>query len=249
VPTSHPLIDQVRAALEVEPRVNLHRYPIRIEIEGDVVTLSGTVEDISAKRRAVLAASGVQGVREVIDELRVAPSTPMGQDEILVHVRDALYAEPAFCDYRLVTINHKQEREVARAPEPSRGEILVTVEADGRVILGGTVGGLADRRLAGVLAWWVPGSTDVRNDLQVEPPEEDNDGEILEAVELALEKDHAVDHHDITAGCKDAVVTLAGGIPTGAQRRLAEHDAWYVDGVRDVHNELIPVDPAGDFRS
>ncbi len=239
----HSVVDRVRAALEVEPYVNLHKYPIRIHAEGDVVTLSGTVEDISAKRRAVLAAAAVAGVREVIDGLRVEPGTPMGQDEILMHVRDALYAEPAFCDYRIVAINHKDEREVARDPEPCRGEILVTVEEDGRVILGGFVGGLVDRRLAEVLAWWVAGSTDVKNDLRVEPPEEDNDGEILEAVQLTLEKDHAVDHNDVTVSCRDAVVSLSGGIPSGTQKRLAEHDAWYVNGVRDVVNQLVPVDP------
>ncbi len=240
----NPLTDRVRAALEIEPRVNLHKYPIQIRAEGNVVVLSGVVEDISAKRRAVLVAADVEGVREVIDELRAEPGSPMGQDEILIHVRDALYAEPAFCDYRLVAVNHKGEREVARDPAQARGEIIVTVEEDGRVVLGGAVGGLADLRLAELLAWWVPGSTDVKNDLRVEPPEEDNDGEILEAVELALEKDHAVDHNDITVACKDALVTLTGGIPTGTQRRLAEHDAWYIHGVRDVRNELVPVDPS-----
>lgn len=243
MPNHNDLATRVRAALEIDPRVNLHKHPIQVEAEGDVVTLRGTVEDISAKRRAVLAASAVEGVREVVDALRVEPGSPMGQDEILIHARDALVAEPAFCDYRIVAVNHKDEREVARDPNPCRGEIIVTVEEDGRVVLGGSVGGLADRRLAEVLAWWVPGSTDVKNDLRVEPPEEDNDAEILEAVELVLEKDHAVDHNDLTVSCRDAVVTLAGGIPTGTQKRLAEHDAWYVNGVRDVVNELVPVDP------
>ncbi len=238
------LIKKIRAALEVDPHVNTHHDEFRIEAEGGVVTLAGTVADIIEKRRAVIAASRVDGVREVIDELRVKPVEHMGQDQCLQHVRDALYEEPAFCDYRLVAVNHKDEREVARDPAETAGEIIVVVEDDNRVVLGGQVRSLSHRRLAEVLAWWVPGSTDVKNDLEVVPPEEDNDGEILDAVELALEKDHLVDSADMTVSCRDAVVTLAGGVPTGVQKRFAEYDAWYVNGVVDVINELVPVDPA-----
>lgn len=235
---------RVQAALEVDKRVNLHRYPLGIHAEGDVVTLSGTVENIAAKRRAVLDARAVPGVREVIDDLLVEPAGAMGIDEILQHVRDALIAEPALCNYRIVTINKKDEQEVDRDPAEAAGEILVSVEAPGRVILGGRVNSLSHRRLAGLLAWWVAGSQDVANHLEVVPPEEDNDGEILDAVELALEKDHAVDTADVTLTCKEAVITLSGGIPTGRQKFLAECDAWYIDGVRDVINDLVPVDPA-----
>ena len=241
---NHELEKQVYAALEVEPRVNLHRNPLTLRAEGDVVTLEGTVENIAAKRRAVIVAAGVPGVREVIDQLLVAPASRMGVDEILQHVRDAFIEEPALDNYRIVSVNKKDEQEIDRDPAEAAGEIIVSVEAPGRVILGGRVNSLSHRRLAGVLAWWVAGSMDVANHLEVVPPEEENDGEILDAVELVLEKDHAVDTGDMTLGCKDAVVTLSGGIPTGRQKFLAECDAWYVEGVRDVVNELVPVDPA-----
>ena len=243
--TAHNDIEKrVAAALEVEHRVNLHRYPVDIRAEGGVVTLSGTVEHIAAKRRAVIVARSVDGVREVLDRLRVEPAEPMGQDQVLQHVRDALYEEPALCEIKLVTVNKKDEKETARDPDGARGEIIVAVDAEGRVVLGGQVPSLSQRRLAELLAWWVPGSTDVVNDLEVVPPEEDNDGEILDAVELALEKDHLIDAADVTLGCRDAVVTLAGGIPTGRQSLLAECDAWYINGVRDVQNQLVPVDPS-----
>ncbi len=235
---------QVHAALEVEKRVNLHRNPLTIRAEGDVVTLEGEVDDIAAKRRAVIVAAAVPGVREVIDRVTVAPAEKMGEDQILQHVRDALIEEPALCNYRIVSVNHKDEQETDRDPAEAAGEIIVSVEAPGRVYLGGRVGSLSHRRLAGVLAWWVPGSVDVANHLEVVPPEADNDGELLDAVELVLEKDHAVDTADVTLACRDAVITLAGGIPTGRQKFLAECDAWYVEGVRDVVNELVPVDPA-----
>lgn len=242
--SANELEKQVHAALETEPRVNLHRYPITIEADGDVVTLSGKVEHIAAKRRAVLVARSVGGVRAVIDRLLLEVAEPMGQDEILQHVRNALYEEPVLCNYSLIALNKKDEKEVVRAPAEAAGEIIVMVDEDGRVTLGGQVGSLSHCRLSEVLTWWVPATTDVINDLEVVPPEQDNDGEILDAVELALEKDHLLSTADMTLGCKDAVITLSGGIPTGKQKLLAEYDAWYVSGVKDVDNQLIPVDPA-----
>jgi len=234
----------VQAALEVEPAVNLHVSPVRVETEGSTVILSGEVENIAAKRRAVLAAQAVPGVREVIDNLQLTPSDHMGIDEVLLHVRDALLAEPALCNHRLITINKKSEQDVAHDPADAVGEILIGVEEPRQVVLSGRVNSLSHRRLAELLAWWVPGTTDVKNELVVEPAEQDNDGEILDSVELALEKDHLVDASDVTLSCADAVVTLRGGIPTGRQRLLAECDVWYINGVRDVVNELQPVDPA-----
>ncbi|HFE31690.1 MAG TPA: BON domain-containing protein, partial [Gammaproteobacteria bacterium] len=74
----------VQAALEVEPAVNLHASPISVVTEGSTVILSGEVENIAAKRRAVLAAQAVPGVREVIDNLQVRPSDHMGMDEVLL---------------------------------------------------------------------------------------------------------------------------------------------------------------------
>lgn len=242
--TPNALEKQVHAALEVEPRVNLHRYPVRIEATGPVVTLSGTVEHIAAKRRAVRAAQSVDGVEQVIDHLLLEVAEPMGQDQILQHVRDALYEEPALCNYRLLAVNKKNETETVHDPDGAAGEIRISVDAEGRVSLAGEVGSLSHRRLAEVLAWWVPASTDVNNSLEVVPPEQDNDGEILDAVELVLEKDRLINIADLSLGCKDAVVVLAGGIPTGKQKMLAECDAWYVNGVQDVDNRLIPVDPA-----
>ena len=234
----------VQAALEVEPAVNLHVSPISVVTEGSTVILSGEVENIAAKRRAVLAAQAVPGVREVIDNLQVRPSDHMGMDEVLLHVRDALLAEPTLNNHRLVTINKKGEQGIAHDPADAVGEILIGVEEPRQVVLTGRVNSLSHRRLAELLAWWVPGSTDVKNELVVEPAEEDNDGEILDSVELALETDHLVDASDVTLSCTDAVVTLRGGIPTGRQKLLAEYDVWYTNGVRGVVNELLPVDPA-----
>jgi osmotically-inducible protein OsmY len=62
-------------------------------------------------------------------------------------------------------------------------------EDEGTVLLEGKVPSFSHQRLAGVLAWWVPGRQNVLNCLEAVPPEEDNDDEVTDAVRLVLEKD------------------------------------------------------------
>jgi osmotically-inducible protein OsmY len=109
---------------------------------------------------------------------------------------------------------------------------------DGVVTLNGEVPSLSHKRLAGVLAWWVPGCRDVVNGLEEVPPEEDNDDELSEAVRLVLERDLFVNSTKIRVATKDAIVTLEGLVPNPAMKVMAERDAWYVVGVKEVVNNI-----------
>ena len=150
------------AALDHEPRVNLHRDRIEIDYDDGVAVLSGEVADIAAKR----------------------------------------------------------------------------------LTLDGEAPSLSHKRLAGVLAWWVPGSRDVINGLGVEPPEDDNDDEILDPLGLVLDKNPLVDATQVVATCTDAAITLRGLVGNDRQKTLIELDAWYLFGVDNVINE-IEVVPRG----
>ena len=85
-------------------------------------------------------------------------------------------------------------------PTGARGNIDVEVQ-DGVVTLNGRVPGLTSKRLAGVMAWWVPGVRDVVNGIAVEPPEDDGPDMIAEAVRVVLEKDPFVNASEIL-GCR-----------------------------------------------
>ena len=123
--------------------------------------------------------------------------------------------------------------------EPTLRDITIEVDVNnGMVDLEGTVPSLSHKRLAGVLAWWVPGSADVINSLEVNPPEEDSDEEITEAVVLALEKDILVNHSNIKVTTKNWVVTLDGAVHSEPAKNAAEDDAWYVWGVNEVKSRL-----------
>jgi hypothetical protein len=84
------LVKQIQAAFEHEPRINLHRYPVRVQLGDDVVILEGAVENIAAKKIALELAAGMPGVLGVVDRLRITPSSKMTDAEIRDHLRDAL---------------------------------------------------------------------------------------------------------------------------------------------------------------
>jgi osmotically-inducible protein OsmY len=106
------------------------------------------------------------------------------------------------------------------------------------VLLEGRVPSLSHKRLAGVLAWWVPGSTNVLNCLEVVPDQDDNDDEITDAVRLVLEKDPFVKADQIRVSTWNCVVTLEGLLPNSKVREMAEFDAWSIFGVDNVIDRI-----------
>jgi osmotically-inducible protein OsmY len=229
-------IKQVRAVLEKDPRINLHRYPIVIAAQNGDLILTGEVESIAAKKLALVAASQTHGVGPIVDRLRVTPAEKMGDAEIRDHVCKVLFEEPALehCSIEGFVGNHVATE---KASCELAGSIVVAV-SDGTVTLNGEVPSLAHKRLAGVLAWWIPGTRDVVNGLEEVPAQEDNDDELTDAVRLALEKDPFVDATRIRVTTKEWVVTMDGLVPNETMKQMAERDAWYVLGVSEVINRI-----------
>lgn len=226
------------AALEHEPRVNLHRDRVEIEFDDAVATLSGEVADIAAKRLTLELAAALPGVAGIVDRLHTRPAVPMGDGEIADHLERDLLGESAFDGCGITRLVRDKRVVVREPPEPERPWSLELRVTDGVVTLDGEVPSLSHKRLAGALAWWVPGSRDVINGLGVEPPEDDNDDEILDALRIVLEKDPLVDATEVSATCTDAVITLRGLAGNDRQKNLIELDAWYLFGVDKVINEL-----------
>jgi osmotically-inducible protein OsmY len=229
------VIRRVHGALEHEPRINLHRYPIKIAYVQGAVVLEGEVEHPGVKKLALENAAAVGEVRCVIDRLRVVTAERRGDGAIRDSVCSHFLREPELrnCTLR-VAIKGATEtlREV-----PDGGEIEVAVE-DGVVTLEGHVISLSHKRIAGVLAWWAPGCRDVVNSLDVQPPEEDSDAEVLDALRIVLEMDPLVQADQIQASCRNYVVTLDGYVRTEQERHQAELDAWCLFAVDNVINRV-----------
>ena len=239
MPIKDTILSEIRAALEHEPRLNVHRDAIHLAFCNGNVTLDGEVGSIVAKRIALEHARTLNGISSTIDRLRVIPGERRGDGA----VRDALAAfllgDTTFQDYFINARSNNGALPLHDPGKQAQGSIEIDTQ-DGIVTLRGVVGSLSHKRLAGVLAWWTPGCCDVTNELEVKPLEYDNDDEILDALRLVLEKDPLVHAHQIRAESHNAVITLHGLLATEEERKMAELNAWYLFGVRDVVN-LISV--------
>ncbi len=232
------ILKRVQAALETEPRINLHQFPIHLEVEAGALTLEGEVESIAARRLALRRASEAAGVEQVVDRLRLAASEPRGDGEILDALEQSLLRE---CDLKNCTLRRGEKGKVEILHEAmgddSSGNILFAVE-DGTIYLEGHVISLSHRRVTEVLAWWVPGCRQVVNRLQVLPAEDDHDHEVNDAVRLVLELDPLVHADQIGVVTNLGVVTLEGVVSRRDERERAERDVWCVPGVNEVFNHL-----------
>jgi hypothetical protein len=235
--TAAELLEKARASLRSEPRLDLHETPVALDFADGVLTAEGEVCSVAAKKLALERLAALPEVIGIVDRLHVQPAERMGGGRIGNLVRDALPQEPAFVDLTILEERAGQVETVRMPPTDSRGEIRYLVE-DGVVTLSGEVPGLGRKRLAGVFAWWVPGSRDVVNGLAVVPPEEDSDEEMTDAVRIVLEKDPLVRASQIRVASRERVVTLEGLVATEAERDMAEYDAWCVFGVDKVVNEV-----------
>jgi hypothetical protein len=206
------LHDKALAAIRSAPRIGPHFKPVRLEIAEDgTATIEAEVANVAIKRLALERLAGTPGVTAIIDRLRVASAVAKSDDGILDDLRKAFYDEPSFRQLALKERENGTVKLVREVFEEARGEIVFEVHS-GVVILNGTVPGLATKRLAGVLAWWIPGSRDVVNGIAVDPPEEDGPIRIEEAVRVALEKDPFVDA-GLPDHCRARPATPPNGTP------------------------------------
>jgi osmotically-inducible protein OsmY len=142
MPSSEAICIQVRAALEHEPRINLHRYPIHLHCDDGIITVDGDVEHIVAKKLALERAAAMPGVDGLVDRLRVVPTRPMGDGAIRDHVRDALLQETAFATFAIAVRDQGQLDTIRPAGGTPCGSIEVAV-AEGVVTLNGQVPSLS----------------------------------------------------------------------------------------------------------
>jgi osmotically-inducible protein OsmY len=232
------LLERARAALKTEVRLDHKLKDVHLVLNPDrTITVESEVPTVAAKKLALERIAAVPGIEGIVDRLHVARAARMGDGEIRAHIRDAFIDEPSFKRFEIWEFRHGELERMQGAPLEVFGRIDIEV-ADGVVTLNGRVPGLESKRLAGVVAWWVPGTRDVVNGIAVEPPEDDSPDHIVEAVRIALEKDPFVDAGQVRATATGCVVRLTGFVPTETERERAEDDAWCIFGVDDVKNEI-----------
>ncbi|MDH3671981.1 MAG: BON domain-containing protein [Gammaproteobacteria bacterium] len=237
LPVPKELGAELSGILERDVRINIHASPVSVWTAEGKVVLDGKVENIIAKRVALARAQQLVGDRwPILDLLRVVPGEPKEDLALRDEVVSALTKEPVFTDHSLRTKTGGEVRVIQDAG-PGASEIEATIH-NGSATLAGRVGSLTHRRLAEVLVWWTAGCEAVHNQLEVVPPQEDNDNEITDAVRIVLEKDPLVHASQLRVGTAGGVVVLSGSLASTEEKRLAVLDAWYVPGIWDVVDHI-----------
>jgi osmotically-inducible protein OsmY len=211
----------VRDALMFDPRV-LSFNPT-VSVRDGVVTLTGTAENLAAKRAAGQDARNTVGVWRVRNYLKVRPGRILTDENIVRAIRLAL----------------------GRDPYVDRYQIRVT-SYNGYVHLTGTVDSYTERARAEDIASRVNGVVDVRNYLVVDyplrmvpavPDITARDNEIKDDILDEMFWSPFVQADEVVVTVRDGVATLTGFVDTWEERAAATENA-YEGGARKVINEL-----------
>ncbi len=210
--------NQVKTAVENELMLNSSTPSdlIHVETKDGIVTLSGTVDNLLAKDRALKIAGTVKGVRAVINEIDV--DAPFVSDSLL-------------------------EQEVIRAlvDDPAADSYQLTVSAESGIItLHGTVDSWQEKRLSGFVAMGVEGVKKVNNDIHINLKSTRSDIEIEKEVEQVLHYDVRIDDALIKVNVAEGVVKLSGMVGSLNEQYTAVADS-YVAGVHLVESGELEI--------
>lgn len=217
--------DAITAAVKSDLRFGNALFPSLPEVSTSrgIVTLSGSVDNVLVRRRAVTIAESVRGVLGVIDRLTVTPE-PRDDESVHKDILMALLDDPATESY----------------------QVAVTVR-DGIVTLTGSVGSQAESQLAQHLAEGVQGVKAVRNQLVINYAEKRIDPEIAADIQATLGWDIWVRGYPIQVEVKDGAVRLTGTVRSAIVKSRANADAW-VHGVLAVQDNGLKVDPTASAK-
>jgi osmotically-inducible protein OsmY len=237
------LAEAIRFALARDPRVS--SADIDVKVQNHVVTLTGTADDLRAKRLAARTPYGIIGVRSVRDRLRVPEARAFDDDEIGRRVQRALDRNSATTD-----------------------DAIIVLVRDGAVTLQGVADDRYTRTIAEDLAASVRGVRSISNKLRADVGAKrlfydpyvdansaidhnaskggiDKLADIVSDADLILEDVRRelwwspfVDERDIQISAEAAVVTLRGTVDSEAERRAAIEKALE-GGAVSVKDRLV----------
>jgi osmotically-inducible protein OsmY len=212
-PTDKEITLWIDEALKTDYRID--KSNIKVTSDSGIVTLSGEVETLAAKKYADLEARKIRGVLEVIDKIKVLAS----------HRSD-------------IDIQRDLRLRYVDSLDPELQDITVHV-ADGRVTLSGQVDSDSQKMRAGLIATELQGVRDVENHLEIVFKNTRSDQEIQRDILNILGRDVYFADVFMDVAIRNGVVTLRGKVVTAYQKKRAAEDCLLVDNVKAVKNFLV----------
>ncbi len=202
----------VKDALSRDVRVDA--YDVDVNTNDGIVTLSGTVDSLAAKKYAVRETQKVDGVLGVINEIVVSPRWRSDAD-----IWNAIH-----------------RRILNSATIKSEGISVTCV--DGKVTLSGQVASYSEEKEAELVASEVQGVKDVQSKITIEWPVARKDQAIQDDIAAALKRDVYLTTLPIVVMVDNGEATLTGNVATAYEKERAYEDARWIENVKDVKNEL-----------
>jgi osmotically-inducible protein OsmY len=209
--------DEIKQAVKdsfiYDPRV--HSFNINVNVGYGIVTLSGVVDNLEAKKAAENDAKDTMGVTRIINNLKVRPTVAPTNEELVESVKKAFREDPYIQRYDLNVSAY-----------------------GGTVYLSGVVHTSWEKNRAGDIADGVLGVVAVVNNIDFEhkwvwKP----DWQIKDDVKSQLFWDPFVDENQVNVSVENGIVTLTGVVNTYSERQSAEDNA-YEGGAKEVINHL-----------
>jgi len=209
------LRDAVIRQLEWDPQVT--SKDISVEVNDNVVTLTGFTHSYSEKYAAEKAVKTVYGVQAVANDIEVKPAAARTDPEIARDIVNAMKLDLTVPDDRIKIGVH-----------------------DGYVTVEGTVDWNFQRGGAEACARNVNGVRGVLNHIAIKPKV--SAVEVTHSIEEALRRNAEVDARRITVTAHDGEVQLYGRVRSWFEREEAERAAWAAPGVSEVvdHIAVVP---------
>jgi len=196
------------------PRSREHSQ-VTVDVKSGFVVLRGFVRSFRERERLRRFVMRLVGVRALKDLLRIKPAETLADQEVALHIRNALDAHS----------------------ELPPGTATVHV-SNGTCSLRGYVCSAEERHVAEMVARNCRGVCTVVNELAVDPLDEEPDAATTRLVRKALDYCKDFDTQGITVSCMDGRVVLRGNVPTLLDRLLAEEITRIQSCVRSVENHI-----------
>lgn len=210
--TDAVIISRVIDALHQDPRVDASE--IVVSSRDGVVTLSGCVDNVTARKYAELEAKKINSVVGVINMITVEPSNR--SDE---------------------AISEAVRRRILNSAVVESEDLKVTC-VGGKVALSGKVGTWSEGEEACLLAGEVRGVKEIENKLWSESESKRSDQEIEKDALATLERDAYLSGMAFTVSVKNGFVSIEGSVSNIYEKERAGNKILWLTGVKGIENKL-----------
>lgn len=202
----------VKDAFKYDPDV--HSGAVSVDAKDGIVTLTGSVEHLRAKRAAETNALNTVGVLRVRNQIDVRPGIAREDAKIETAVEQA----------------------IERDPKLHRYDIYASV-VNGKAYLSGSVPYEYAKWQTARIVSGIRGVTALENNLTVKDTELRADWELLADIQHELRWSPNVEASEVAVNVEDGVAKLTGTVDTWNERSAAEENA-YDGGAHHVRNQL-----------